>query len=302
LVNKLNSNLFFTHPTTPKFQTSLMKQIKLSIVTVTRNRPQKLIASAAVSLQQQTNHDFEWIVINDGGDRETKDSIEQLQSDFAIVIADMEHPETGFGLCYGRNLGLKLASSELVTYLDDDNHFLPEAVASIIEFFESHPHIKFTMPLQQRRRDAIEYGKTIKKGKAFVSPDFTTTVRDLIEQKQLIDSNGFTHHRDPSPSWNPNHRIYCDYEYFLQCLNVWNESTFALLPRILVDYVQTNDGVIGKSSYFDWAIELERIIAHAYSYSILQQNPTYIKTLRQLQHKFSAKQQSNSVPEAFKLN
>jgi glycosyltransferase involved in cell wall biosynthesis len=247
--------------------------------------------------------------VNDGGDKETSDSIAQLQTDFDIVYADMEHPKTSFGLCHGRNLGLKLAKGELVAYLDDDNQFKPEAVDRILSFFNFYPKIRFAMPLQQRRRDIVESGKTIQRGKSFVSPLSTTTARDLIEQKQLFDSNGFTHHRvseafrrNRAPYWNPNRRIYCDYEYFLQCLNVWDESNFALLPQVLVDYVQTNDGVIGRSSYSEWAIELEMIIQNSSSYSILQSNPQYIESLRQLQQKFSAKQQSNSVPEAFKLN
>jgi glycosyltransferase involved in cell wall biosynthesis len=279
-----------------------MNQIKLSIITSTYNRPQQLIFSAAESLQRQKCNDFEWIVINDGRDRETKDRIERLSTNFQITYAEMEHPQTGFGLCHGRNLGLKLANGKLVSYCDDDNQFKPEAVARIIEFLESHPQIKFIMPLQQRRRDVVESGKAILKGKPFVSPLSTTTVRDLIEQKQLFDSNGFTHYRDRAPNWNPNHRIYCDYEYFLQCLNVWDEGSFALLPQVLVDYVQTNDGVIGRSNYFEWAVELERIIENAHNYSILKSNPQYIETLQQLQQKFSAKQQKNNVPEAFKAN
>jgi glycosyltransferase involved in cell wall biosynthesis len=294
-----------------------MKNTKLSIVTVTHNRPQQLISSAAFSLQQQTNLSFEWIVINDGGDKETSDSIAQLQPDFdaahggrgslaeteaAIIYADLEHPQTGFGLCYGRNLGLKLASGELVTYLDDDNQLRKNFVDRTLSFFQSHPKIKFSMPLQQRRRDVIEGSKIIKSGKPFLSPLSTTTVVDLIEQKQLFDSNGFTHYRIDSPQWNQDYRIYCDYEYFLKCFNSWSEDTFALNPQVLVDYVQTNDGVIGQSSYSDWAVELERIIENFHNYSILKSNPEYIETLQQLQQKFKNKQETNSVPEAFKTN
>lgn len=279
-----------------------MNQIELSIVTVTRQRPQQLINCAAASLQQQKCKNFEWIVVNDGGDKETKNNIMQLKTDFEIVYADIEHCQTGFGLCHGRNKGLQLASGKLVTYLDDDNQLKPSFVDRVLSFFKSHSQIRFTMPLQQRRRDVIEFEKTIKSGKPFLSPLPTTTFVDLIEQKQLIDSNGFTHYRARTPIWNTNHRIYCDYEYFLQCFNIWDESSFTLLAEALVDYVQTTDGIIGRSSYSDWAIELEMIIQNNSSYSILQSNPQYIKSLRKLQQKFSAKQQSNNVPEAFKAN
>jgi glycosyltransferase involved in cell wall biosynthesis len=276
-----------------------MNPIRLSIITVTRNRTQQLIESAALSLQQQTDSRFEWIVINDGGDKKTKNAIARLKSDFSLVYADLEHSQTGFGLCYGRNRGLELATGNLVAYLDDDNQLKPNFVERTIDFLETNPQIRFAMPMQQRRRDIIQGGKTVKSGKPFRSPLPNTTTVELIEQKQLFDSNGMASYRIDAPSWNPNYRIYCDYEYFLQCLNVWHEDKFALLPEVLVDYVQTNDGVIGRSSYR--ALELERIISEAKLYSILQTDPNYLKSLRQLQQKITEKQQNNSVPEAFKI-
>ncbi|WP_143874362.1 glycosyltransferase [Nostoc sp. 'Peltigera malacea cyanobiont' DB3992] len=41
--------------------------MKLSIITATYNRPEKLSTIAPKSLLNQTDHNFEWIIINDGG-------------------------------------------------------------------------------------------------------------------------------------------------------------------------------------------------------------------------------------------
>ncbi|PSB59584.1 glycosyltransferase family 2 protein [Chamaesiphon polymorphus] len=45
--------------------------LKISIITVTRSRPQ-LLARAIGSLKAQTSQDFEWIVVNDGEDTATE--------------------------------------------------------------------------------------------------------------------------------------------------------------------------------------------------------------------------------------
>jgi glycosyltransferase involved in cell wall biosynthesis len=276
--------------------------LKLSIITVTRTRPLQLINQAAFSLQQQTSLDFEWIVINDGGDYQTRISVANQIRNFPVIYREIEHSPTGFSLCHGRNLALKLANGKLVTYLDDDNSFKPNFVEQTIEFFFNHPHIKCSLPLQKRRREVWQNGKLIKIGKSFISPLPNTNIEQLITHQQLFDSNKFTHFHSLATQWNPSYRIYCDYEYFLQCLSLWGLDSFKINPLVLVDYIQTTLGVIGQSSYYDWAIELERIIENACNYSILQSHPEYIKSLQQLQQKFKTKQQSSSVPEAFKPN
>ena len=45
--------------------------VKISIITVTRSRPQ-LLARAIGSLKAQTSQDFEWIAVNDGEDTATE--------------------------------------------------------------------------------------------------------------------------------------------------------------------------------------------------------------------------------------
>ena len=94
---------------------------KVSIITVTRNRPELLSLKAYASLLNQTDSNFEWIVINDGGERKTKSIVEQAQRKMLVTYREMTNPGMGFALCHGRNLGIKLETNELIDYLDDDN-------------------------------------------------------------------------------------------------------------------------------------------------------------------------------------
>ncbi len=104
----------------------------------------------------------------------------------------------------------------------------------------------------------------------FISPKFGD-IEALIEQKDLFDSNGFVHPRDNAPSWNPEYKIFCDYEYFLQCLDNWSADSFQILPTVLVNYVQTSEGIIGQSKYSEWVAELKGI-AKGDQYKVLDAN------------------------------
>ena len=271
---------------------------KVSIITVTRLRPQ-LLSQAIDSLKAQSSQDFEWIIVNDGENIATRELISNSQIDFTHTYLEMLHPDKGFGLSYGRNRGIVMAQGNIVTYLDDDNTFKPNFVAETIAFFEHHSQVNYAMPIQQRRRDVIRDGVVVKRGKEFFSPTSDCTVEELISHQQLIDSNGFAHRntRDLSLTWNPELKVYIDYEFLLKCICHWGEESFRINPSILVDYVQTNQGMIGKSNYQDWAKEIEWIIDHQEFYPCLNEND--ILTLDRIKGTFLARHQEIQQIEAF---
>jgi glycosyltransferase involved in cell wall biosynthesis len=216
------------------------------------------------------------VVINDGKDPLTRQAIESLKLPFPLQYAEIEHSEQHFGLCLGRNVGLAIASGNLITYLDDDNALRPEFVQQITAWFAQNPNFDYCLPQQWRRRDVKQNGQTVKQGTPFVSPAPDTTIEDLLTQRSLFDSNGFTHRRNDSLIWNPTYRIFCDYEFFLQCLDQRRncDRAFKLLPEILVDYIQTTEGVIGASTYCDWVDELLQLSTSRFQYDSLNRHDT----------------------------
>jgi glycosyltransferase involved in cell wall biosynthesis len=243
--------------------------MKLSLITATHQRSELLASRALPSILVQTCYDFEWVVVNDGGDRSTRALIEGLDLPFPVIYQEMSHPTQGFGLCYARNLGLDMAAGDRVAYLDDDNALEPEFVAAMIQLFEEKPSLQCCFPQQLRRRDVIKDGVIVRQGKPFVSPSDHCVPSALIQQKELFDSNGFTHYRQGCPRWNPAYRIFADYEYFLQSLSLWGIDSFQVYSQVLVNYVQTSDGIIGQSGYEEWANEMAAIVNQSEQYSIL---------------------------------
>ncbi|BAU10406.1 hypothetical protein LEP3755_08900 [Leptolyngbya sp. NIES-3755] len=231
--------------------------MKLSLITATHRRSHLLETRALPSILNQSDSEFEWIVINDGRDAKTRELIQPFTT---VIYREIDHSETGFGLCIARNLGLSVATGEIVAYLDDDNAIAPQFVAEIKAFFQQSSQIRCCMVQQERRRNIVQNGELIKQGKSFISPDANSTVSDFIQHKALFDSNGFAHLRENAPSWNPDYRVFADYEYFLQCLDRWKQ--FCIFPSVLVDYVQTSEGVIGRSTYEEWATELSNLLQH----------------------------------------
>lgn len=243
--------------------------MRLSLITATHNRVEKLANIAYPSILGQTSRNFEWVIINDGPDLATRNFVAQIEADLAIAYLEMEHRSEGFSLCHARNLGLDRAKGFLVAYLDDDNALLPQFVESTIRFFQVNPQILCSMVRQHRRRDVVRNGQIVRQGKPFIAPAASANSESLIVQKDIFDSNGFSHRLDNSPQWNPNTRIFADYEYFLQCLSRWGQESFLLNPLVLVNYVQTSEGAIGKSTYQEWASDLKKIYEHREQYSVL---------------------------------
>ncbi|WP_299416296.1 glycosyltransferase family A protein [Acaryochloris sp. IP29b_bin.148] len=242
---------------------------KLSIITATHQRATALRDVALASLLQQTDLDFEWVVINDGKDTDTRNLIQSTELPFRHQYLEIDHPQAGFGLCIARNLGIETANGEHICYLDDDNSLRPDCTATLHTWFKQSPHSQFCLPQQWRRRDVIRNGQVVKQGKPFVSPSPETTLNDLITQQSLFDSNGFTHKRTGSPRWNPRYKIFCDYEFFLQCVSQCDhasEEQFFFIPEILVNYIQTTDGIIGQSGYGEWARELQQLYDQRLTY------------------------------------
>jgi len=259
--------------------------MKISIITATYNRPQKLSTIALQSLLNQTDHDFEWVVINDGGNQQTREIVTTLQVPFPIVYEEIEHSSIGFGLCYARNTGLNIATGNLITYLDDDNSFDPAFISATKHFFQYNNFVKYSMAVQKRRRDVVRDNKTIRTSKVFLSPsDAHCTLEQLITQQETFDSNGFTHYHDHALQWNPNYRIFADYEFLLQCTNRYGRNQFQLNPQVLVNYIQSSEGTIGCSNYGQWAEELKQIIHEAAFYSLTPPQIERIYQLAQIYH------------------
>ncbi len=102
-----------------------MTDVKIAVLIPTKNRL-SLLKRCISSVYQQTVYPDEVIIVNDGstdGTSEYLNEIKDIYKNFKIINKD----KSG-GVNSARNIGINLANSDWVAFLDDDDEFLPKAI------------------------------------------------------------------------------------------------------------------------------------------------------------------------------
>jgi len=103
----------------------------VSVIMPTYNRPE-MLRTAIQSVLNQTFQDFEIIVVNDAGE----DANFVIKAFNSPKISYIRH-ETNKGLAAARNSGILAARGKYIAYLDDDDIFYPEHLATLVQRLES---------------------------------------------------------------------------------------------------------------------------------------------------------------------
>ena len=110
----------------------------VSIFTPTFNRAY-IIGKLYESLCQQTNYDFEWIVVDDGSTDDTQSFFYEItQKSNPFHITYVRQPNGGKHRAINR--GVKLARGELFFIVDSDDRLTENAVEMIQDWVKNLPH------------------------------------------------------------------------------------------------------------------------------------------------------------------
>lgn len=112
---------------------------RLSVVLPTRNRAGELEGAARSVLDQGVP--LELVVVDDGSTDHTPAVLDRLTDGDPRVRVVTAGAEAPLGPCVARNRGLEVATGELVAFCDDDDRWLPEAAATVLEFLDAHPEV-----------------------------------------------------------------------------------------------------------------------------------------------------------------
>lgn len=106
--------------------------MKVSVIVATYRRRDEL-AEALTSLIGQRFDDFEVIVVDDNGDeqwnRAVKSIVEEFQEKASTIPITCIQNKTNMGSAATRNIGIAAARGEYITFLDDDDTYLPEKLS-----------------------------------------------------------------------------------------------------------------------------------------------------------------------------
>ncbi|MEE9611550.1 MAG: glycosyltransferase family 2 protein [Desulfatiglandales bacterium] len=104
----------------------------VSVIIPTFNRARKVVRAIS-SVLFQTFTDYEVIVVDDGSNDGTADSL----APFRQHIKYLPH-HRNLGISAARNTGIKASSAPLIAFLDSDDYWLPEKLSVQIEFFSQN--------------------------------------------------------------------------------------------------------------------------------------------------------------------
>ena len=104
----------------------------------TRNRA-SMLPTALRSLLWQTCGDFECIVMDDGSKDETPDVFKRFSGDPRFIW----HRFKALGVSVCRNIALKQARGRFITFLDDDDIWLPDRLETFRDAARERPDVAF---------------------------------------------------------------------------------------------------------------------------------------------------------------
>ena len=105
-------------------------------VVITSYNHAKYLPEAILSVQQQTYHPIEVVVVDDGSTDNTKEVIAQFTGVNYIYQQNQ-------GLSAARNTGIVHSSGQYILFLDADDWLYKEGVAINVAYFEKHPEAAF---------------------------------------------------------------------------------------------------------------------------------------------------------------
>jgi len=106
----------------------------ITVITATYNRA-NLLRRLHQSLVEQHSSDIEWIIVDDGGTDNTEEAVEELRKSAAFEIRFVRKENSGKDATV--NIGLNMATGNLVAIIDDDDYFLPNMFGRIADDFSA---------------------------------------------------------------------------------------------------------------------------------------------------------------------
>lgn len=174
----------------------------VSVVIPTYNRAH-LTGRAIRSVLNQTYHDFEIIVVDDGSTDNTEEVIKKIQEQDKR-IRYIQH-EKNKGAAAARNTGIKAAQGEYIAFQDSDDEWLPEKLEKQMKAFATAPagvgvvytghwriedNKKIYMPSSMvTQKEGNIHKELLKEGFGFVITPSAVIRKKCFEKSGMFDEN-----------------------------------------------------------------------------------------------------------------
>lgn len=128
--------MLLLNDTPPHWSQTQLAAPKISVILPVFNR-ERTIARAIVSVLMQDLKEFELIVVDDGSTDHTAAIVKAFQDPRIVLLRQ----SANLGANAARNRGIEHARSEIISFLDSDDEFLPHKLSHIVDRFSSDPNL-----------------------------------------------------------------------------------------------------------------------------------------------------------------
>src|ERR1035437_58869 len=193
----------------------------VSVIMTSYNRP-VFVKEAIQSVLDQTYEDFELIVVDDGSSQETVAAIDSFDEYRLVKVLLKRRELEGARYCHSINEGLEFASGGLISYLTDDDLYLPRRLEVMVDALVNDPQ-KWVVYGQQMVQ-FLDANKKLET--AYVREMFGVT-RDMGLISGNIDHNSFMHRAEclrwlDRPYWPTHNWAAGDKEFLSRLTQRWN--------------------------------------------------------------------------------
>ena len=106
--------------------------LKISIITPTFNS-EKYLERCIKSIQSQDYNSIEHIIVDGDSNDETINIIKKYQNNKTILVSEKDN-----GIWDAMNKGLKIASGDIVCFLNSDDYYYPNALKTVVKYFNNN--------------------------------------------------------------------------------------------------------------------------------------------------------------------
>lgn len=114
-----------------------MDQIKISVIMSVYNTKTEYLKEAIDSILNQTFNQFEFIIVNDGSDYKTQETLDEYVDKRIKIITN----QTNLGLTQSLNIALEIAQGKYIARMDADDISMPDRLKKQYNYMEKNKEI-----------------------------------------------------------------------------------------------------------------------------------------------------------------
>lgn len=243
-----------------------MSNVKVSVIMSTSNTKQEFLKLAIESILNQSFEDFEFIIVNDGGN--DKDIINKYKDRRIILIENKER----MGLPYSLNEAIKISKGKYIARMDSDDIALKSRFKNQVKYMEKHPDVAMTAMFKKKIGNENEF-------------IFDVWNNPKEVESQLFFSNVISH---PSvmfrKSFLEENNLNYSVEYsYAQDFELWTRiikfGKIKIIPKLGVYYRIHNSQVSSSKKNLQYNLHENIIIRNLEELNLDKLNLKYIKML-----------------------